>query len=310
MSYSWDDDQHQSWVREFTTRLRADGVDATLDQWSVAPGDALPEFMERAVRENDFVLIICTPRYKEKSDDRRSGVGYEGDIMTGEILTVRNLIKFIPILRKGQWADAAPSWLLGKCYSDLRGETYSEDNYRSLLNVLYGSRPQPPPLGSRSSAGQQPTTDFASTRTATDKTTVEPTGPIHVRGLVEERVGTPRNDGTRGCALYAVPFGLSRRPSPEWAEVFRAIWDHPPRFTSMHRPGIARVVGDQVILDGTTMDEIEKYHLETLKLVVEKTNRKIVELEQSQRKHDEWEKERLHRHSDEVRNITSRLKFD
>jgi hypothetical protein len=40
--------------------------------------------MEKSVRENDYVLIICTPTYKSKSDNRVGGVGYEGDIMTGK----------------------------------------------------------------------------------------------------------------------------------------------------------------------------------------------------------------------------------
>ena len=46
ISYSWDDDEHKSWVRAFAERLRADGVEAILDQWAAVPGDQLPQFME------------------------------------------------------------------------------------------------------------------------------------------------------------------------------------------------------------------------------------------------------------------------
>src|SRR5258708_32864061 len=110
MSYSWDDEPHQEWVREFAARLRSDGVEVMLDQWHLAPGDQLPAFMERAVRENDFVLIVCTPNYKKRSDARIGGVGYEGDVMTAEVLTDRNQRKFIPLLRLGDCLTAAPSW--------------------------------------------------------------------------------------------------------------------------------------------------------------------------------------------------------
>ncbi len=147
VSYSWDSDQHCDWVRALATRLRGDGVDVKLDQWSVVPGDNLPEFMERAVRENDFVLIVCTPRYKVKSDRRVGGTGYEGDIMTAEVFTTGNQRKFIPILREGEWKEAAPSWLSGKFYVDLHGAKYAEANYRQLLETLHGVTPQPPPLG-------------------------------------------------------------------------------------------------------------------------------------------------------------------
>jgi hypothetical protein len=34
----------------------------------VVPGDQWPLFMERSIRENDFILIICTPeRYHKKT---------------------------------------------------------------------------------------------------------------------------------------------------------------------------------------------------------------------------------------------------
>ncbi len=113
ISYSWDNDDHKNWVRELATRLRSDGIDVTLDQWHLVPGDQLPEFMERSVRESDYVLIVCTHKYKERSDNRRGGVGYEGDIITAEFMATRNHRKFIPILRQQPWEDSAPNWLLG-----------------------------------------------------------------------------------------------------------------------------------------------------------------------------------------------------
>lgn len=130
ISYSWDDDDHKRWVRDFAVRLRGDGVDATLDQWATVPGDRLPFFMEQAIRENSYVLIICTPTYKDKSDQRKGGVGYEGDIMTGEVHTQGNHRKFITVLRRGDWTTAIPSWLAGKYGINLGGDPFSEDSYR------------------------------------------------------------------------------------------------------------------------------------------------------------------------------------
>jgi hypothetical protein len=39
------------------------------------PGDELTLFMEQAIERSSHILIICTPRYKEKADKRRDGVG-------------------------------------------------------------------------------------------------------------------------------------------------------------------------------------------------------------------------------------------
>ena len=38
ISYSWDDDVHMEWVKQLATRLRADGVDVTLDRWHACAG--------------------------------------------------------------------------------------------------------------------------------------------------------------------------------------------------------------------------------------------------------------------------------
>lgn len=149
VSYSWDSDSHKGWVRDLASRLRTDGVDVTLDQWHAVPGDQLPVFMETAVRESDFVLIICTANYRRKSDARAGGVGYEGDVMTGEVFTEQNQRKFLPILCSGDWDVSSPSWLKGKYYIDLRGTPYAASAYQDLLRTLHDARTSPPPVGPR-----------------------------------------------------------------------------------------------------------------------------------------------------------------
>lgn len=146
ISYSWDSEGHKTWVKDLAAKLRSDGIDVALDHWNANPGEQLPKFMEQSISSNDFVLIICTPGYKARSDSRKGGVGYEGDIITGELFSDRNDRKYIPILRDGSWPSAAPTFCKGKYYIDLTGDPYSQDNYRNLLLTLLGQREQPPPL--------------------------------------------------------------------------------------------------------------------------------------------------------------------
>ncbi|HEX6370325.1 MAG TPA: toll/interleukin-1 receptor domain-containing protein [Longimicrobium sp.] len=305
VSYSWDSDDHKQWVRSLAERLRGDGVDVTLDLWHLAPGDQLPEFMERAIRGNDYVLIVCTPRYKARSDSRTGGAGYEGDIMSAEVLTLRNQRKFIPIHRSGSWAEAAPSWLAGKYYIDLQGDPYSETQYNDLVVTLRGERTKAPPLVPRSVTSKsspvlpEPTSAPAS-----------PEEPIRITGIIADGVGSPRNDGTRGGGLYSIPFRLSRQPDSDWASIFVATWDRPPRFTTMHRPGIARVYGDRVVLDGTTLEEIERYHRDTLKVVVERTNELYDEIQRERRRLAEAEQQRRREHEQHIRDMADRIRFD
>ncbi len=152
ISYSWDDETHKRWVIAFGARLRADGIELIVDEWATELGDQLPHFMERSIRDSDYVLIVCTPSYKERCDNRRGGVGYEGNIITGELLTSGNERKFLPILRHGEWRDAAPSWLAGKKCCDLRSDPYSESEYERLLGTLHRTLPAAPPVGPQPSS--------------------------------------------------------------------------------------------------------------------------------------------------------------
>jgi hypothetical protein len=137
-----------AWALALATRLRTQsGVDVTLDQWDAAPGAQLPLFMERAIRENAFVLILCTPRYRERANARLGGVGYETDIMTGEVLLLRARRKFIPLLREGEPPTALPSWLMGSYFLDFRGDPYPEKSYTELIQTVHSLRPGPPPIG-------------------------------------------------------------------------------------------------------------------------------------------------------------------
>ncbi len=304
VSYSWDTDEHKAWVRGLATRLRDDGVDVTLDQWHAIPGDQLPQFMETAVRENDYVIIVCTPRYRERSDTRTGGVGYEGDIITAEVSTTRNHRKFIPVLRLGDWASSAPSWLKGKYYIDLTGRPYSKEGYSDLLTTIHHTRPVAPPVG-------KPPRSRSSVRAPhASPTAAETTTPIKITGVIVDEVSTPKMDGTRGSALYAVPFQLSRRPSSKWAETFVYTWNHPPRFTTRHRPGIARVIGDRIILDGTTIEEVHEVHRDTLVLVVNKVNELVADYEARKQRQAEAEAARLAEHKDQVRDIGNEINFD
>lgn len=305
ISYSWDDDAHRQWVRSLAERLRSDGVDVTLDHWHTVPGDQLPEFMERAIRENDFVITVCTPRYKARSDTREGGVGYEGDIMTAEMMTRRNDRKFIPVLRTGTWSQVAPSWLAGKYYIDLSGNPYSERQYRDLVCTLLRTREEPPPLGKpMASLGKPQPAEHPHPKTPREFE------DIRITRVIVEGVTEPRNDGTRGSALYSIPFALSQRVPAEWAEIFIENWNNPPRFTTMHRPGIARVSDSVVTLNGTTIDEVERYHRDTLRLAVEQTNRQYRERRHRRDAQLERENALRDKHRRQVDEMSRRIHFD
>lgn len=149
VSYSWDSEEHKHWVRRLSSRLRSHGgVEVILDQWHLAHGDEVTQFVERGIRTSDYVLIVCTPRYKERADQREGGVGAEGTIITGELHVGGSRRKFIPLLRAGTWSESAPTWLGSSYYADFNfSEQWEFDNaYHDLLLTFYGQTPTAPPV--------------------------------------------------------------------------------------------------------------------------------------------------------------------
>ena len=77
----------------------------------------------------------------------------------------------------------------------------------------------------------------------------------------------------------------------------------------MHRPGIASVYGNKIVLDGTTMEEVRDYHRETLILCVEEANKKEAQIIREQKLKKEREEQRKNQHYDNVNNIADTIKF-
>ena len=303
ISYAWEDDGIKEWVRTLATQLRNQGIDAKLDQWEVVPGDQLPHFMERSVRENDYILLICTQKYKMKSENRLGGVGYEGDIMTGEVLQKPNHRKFIPILQSGTKETSIPSWLQGKYYIDLSNTSHFQKNFEDLTTTLLNAREIAPKLGDISKKIPQKDLNVDNLSESDDET-------VKIKGILVDEVTQPSDDGTQGSALYRIPFELSKQPNYEWSEMFTNAWDRPSSFTSMHRSGIASVNGNKIILDGTTIEEVERYHKETLKLAVDTANKNYKEHLQRKKQKEEDDNRRKEEHKRNIDDISRRISFD
>jgi hypothetical protein len=165
ISYSWDSEEHRRWVIALATRLRENGVNVVLDHWDLPLGADKTLFMEKAVRESVHVLLICTPKYKEKADGRSGGVGWEASIVTGELADDLTQTKFIPVLRRGSFRTTLPIWLKNRVGVDLSGDPYSEAQFELLLRDLHGAAVAAPPLGPAPVCGR---TGAASDATSTN----------------------------------------------------------------------------------------------------------------------------------------------
>lgn len=157
LSYSWDGPDHREWVTKFAARLQGEsGIEIIFDGWYLKPGDDKLHFMEQAVAESDFVVVVCTPTYALRANNREGGVGYESMVITSELAENILTNKFIPVLRKDTWGASLPAYLKSRMGVDLSDDPYREDEYEKLLRVIHGEPIEPPPLGSKPVFSKKP----------------------------------------------------------------------------------------------------------------------------------------------------------
>ena len=93
------------------TDLRANGVDATLDQWDLRLGQDIAAYMQQGIATADRVLLICTDAYVTKAEAGTGGVGYERLIVTAELVQSIDTTKFIPVVRGSVKRKRMPAFL-------------------------------------------------------------------------------------------------------------------------------------------------------------------------------------------------------
>jgi hypothetical protein len=86
ISYSHDSPEHAQRVLELANRLRADGIDCTIDQYVLVPAEGWPLWMEKQIRGSKFVLMACTEIYyrrvmDEEEPGKGRGVRWEGRLI-------------------------------------------------------------------------------------------------------------------------------------------------------------------------------------------------------------------------------------
>jgi len=147
ISYSHDGPEHAAWVLNLANRLRRDGIDATLDQYEMSPADGWPIWMERQLREAEFVLVVCSPNYMQRAVHRDKssislGVVWES-VLTEQLIYDANIrnAKFIPILPEGVDSKYIPIPLRYTTYYRLTDEQGYEDLYRRLTNQPFVQKP-------------------------------------------------------------------------------------------------------------------------------------------------------------------------
>jgi formylglycine-generating enzyme required for sulfatase activity len=117
VSYSQDSTEHSAAVLALAQRLRGEGVDVRLDQFTQAPPEGWPRWMVDQLAEADFVLVVCTATYRRRFEGHEAagvgrGANFEGLIVTQDVFErdARDT-RYVPVLLPGAQSDDVPTLL-------------------------------------------------------------------------------------------------------------------------------------------------------------------------------------------------------
>jgi len=140
ISYSHDSQAHKDRVLGLAKRLRADGVDCIIDSYIQSPPEGWPKWMDRQLKDAQYVLIICTATYwrrvmDEEAPGKGKGVKWESTLTYQYIYdTDAKNTRFIPVLFDPADCQHIPTILKGvTVYYENTPEKY-EELLRRLTN--------------------------------------------------------------------------------------------------------------------------------------------------------------------------------
>ncbi len=148
ISYSHDSPEHADRVLALADQLIQDGIDCILDQYETSPPEGWPRWMDRHIRNSDFVIMICTETYYrrvmgEEEPGKGLGVKWEGNLIYQHIYGANTEnVRFIPVLFEAGNVEHIPTPLKGATYYCLDPEQGYEDLYRRLTDQPRTTKPK------------------------------------------------------------------------------------------------------------------------------------------------------------------------
>jgi len=150
ISYSWDNESQKEWVLKLADRLILNGVNVILDRYEARAGRSLPQLIEQAISRAGKIIIVFTPNYKLRADNRSGGVGYEYSIMNAALYKNQKNEKIIPVLRSGTMEDSIPEFMQQYIHLDLRNDENFENSFTDLLREIFNEPAiNKPPVGTK-----------------------------------------------------------------------------------------------------------------------------------------------------------------
>lgn len=148
ISYSHDSVEHVQRVLDLSNKLRSEGIDCVLDQYESSPPEGWPRWMDRNIRNSQYVLAICTEQYfrrvmGDEEDGKGLGAKWEGSLIYQHIYNAGAINeRFIPVIFSDIDRKYIPIPLQGSTYYCLDTQQGYDDLYWRLLGKAKVEKPK------------------------------------------------------------------------------------------------------------------------------------------------------------------------
>jgi len=151
VSYKWESNEHVAWVRNLAADLRAQGIDAILDQWEVRLGESFTDYMQGHIAAADVMLFVITPgAVKSAEAPQGEGGALKFEVQMMNARRMAEGTRIIGIYRSG---ERPPHYLRDHRYVDFRDDRKYEESLRLLVDDLLDRSGPPPVITARPGQG-------------------------------------------------------------------------------------------------------------------------------------------------------------
>lgn len=149
MSYAWENETHQEWVKKLADDLFRMGITVKADFYELHAGKSLVDFMGQ-LSNQDKVVLVATEKYRTRASSLTGGVGYEYSIMSNRLLEEQGSANIVPCLRSGRKQDSIPDPIGHILYVDFTDDEQYDNSLEDLVRAIYEQpKHSPPPLGAK-----------------------------------------------------------------------------------------------------------------------------------------------------------------
>jgi len=134
ISYSWENEESNSQIISFSVFLRSKGINCVIDRY-LSQKEASIDFskmMNDSIKYSKKVIIILTKSYKEKTNNPKSGVGIEYQLIMNQINLEKN--KFILVSFSGISDEIIPDGFKNREIIDLSKKENNNILFSKLLD--------------------------------------------------------------------------------------------------------------------------------------------------------------------------------